>query len=104
MSRNLFGPRKAFVGVVHLLPLPGSPRWGGSMKAVIDRAEEEANILEQGGVDGIIVENFGDVPFRTGRLEPETIAGMTVAVERVEEVVKVPVSYTHLTLPTIYSV
>ena len=61
------------------------------MKAVIDRAEEEANILEQGGVDGIIVENFGDVPFRTGRLEPETIAGMTVAVERVEEVVKVPV-------------
>ena len=61
------------------------------MKSVIDRAEEEANILEQGGVDGIIVENFGDVPFRTGRLEPETIAGMTVAVERVEEVVKVPV-------------
>ena len=61
------------------------------MKAVIDRAEEEANILEQGGEDGIIVENFGDVPFRTGRLEPETIAGMTVAVERVEEVVKAPV-------------
>ncbi|MEE3246817.1 MAG: BtpA/SgcQ family protein [Chloroflexota bacterium] len=91
MSRALFGPRKAFVGVVHLLPLPGSPRWGGDMKSVIDRAEEEANILEQGGVDGIIVENFGDVPFRTGRLEPETIAGMTVAVERVEEVVKVPV-------------
>ncbi|MEC8958718.1 MAG: BtpA/SgcQ family protein, partial [Chloroflexota bacterium] len=91
MSRDLFGPRKAFVGVVHLLPLPGSPRWGGDMKSVIDRAEEEANILEQGGVDGIIVENFGDVPFRTGRLEPETIAGMTVAVERVEEVVKVPV-------------
>ena len=68
------------------------------MKAVIDRAEEEANILEQGGVDGIIVENFGDVPFRTGRLEPETIAGMTVAVERVEEVVKVPVGINMLCL------
>ena len=61
------------------------------MRAVIDRAEEEANILEQGGVNGIIVENFGDVPFRTGRLDPETIAGMTVAVGRVEEVVSVPV-------------
>ena len=80
MSRALFGPRKAFVGVVHLLPLPGSPRWGGDMKSVIDRAEEEANILEQGGVDGIIVENFGDVPFRTGRLDPETVAGMAVTV------------------------
>ena len=91
MSRDLFGVSKAFIGVVHLLPLPGSPRWGGSMRAVIDRAEEEANILGQGGVNGIIVENFGDVPFRTGRLDPETISAMTVAVGRVEEVVNVPV-------------
>ena len=91
MSRDLLGVSKAFIGVVHLLPLPGSPRWGGSMRAVIDRAEEEANILGQGGVNGIIVENFGDVPFRTGRLDPETISGMTVAVERVEAVVNVPV-------------
>ena len=91
MSRDLFGPAKAFIGVVHLLPLPSSPRWGGSMRAVIDRAEEEANILEQGGVNGIIVENFGDVPFRTGRLDPETISGMTVAVGRVMETVSVPV-------------
>ena len=91
MSRDLFGVSKAFIGVVHLLPLPGSPRWGGSMRAVIDRAEEEAKILGQGGVNGIIVENFGDVPFRTGRLDPETISGMTVAVERVEAVVNVPV-------------
>ena len=91
MSRDLFGPAKAFIGVVNLLPLPGSPRWGGSMRAVIDRAEEEANILEQGGVNGIIVENFGDVPFRTGRLDPETISSMTVAVGRVMETVSVPV-------------
>ena len=91
MSRDLFGTSKAFIGVVHLLPLPGSPRWGDDMARVIARAEEEANILERGGVDGIIVENFGDVPFRTGRLDPETIAGMTVAVDRVKNLVSVPV-------------
>ena len=61
------------------------------MRDVIDRAEEEAKILEQGGVNGIIVENFGDIPFQTGRLDPETVAGMTVAVERVQRVVKAPV-------------
>ncbi len=100
MSRDLFGVSKAFIGVVHLLPLPGSPRWGGSMRAVIDRAEEEANILEQGGVNGIIVENFGDVPFRTGRLDPETISGMTVAVERVEEeTVVIKISDTGMGIP-----
>ena len=91
MNRDLFGVSKAFIGVVHLLPLPGSPRWGGDMKTVIDQAEEEAGMLEQGGVNGIIVENFGDVPFRIGRLDPETIAGMTVAVARVQGLVKVPV-------------
>ena len=90
MDRNIFSPSKAFIGVVHLLPLPGSPRWNGSIRDVIDRAEEEAKILEQGGVNGIIVENFGDVPFQTGRLDPETVAGMTVAVERVQRVVKAP--------------
>lgn len=60
------------------------------MRDVIDRAEEEAKILEQGGVNGIIVENFGDIPFQTGRLDPETVAGMTVAVERVQRVVNPP--------------
>ena len=90
MDRNIFSPSKAFIGVVHLLPLPGSPRWNGSMRDVIDRAEEEAKILEQGGVNGIIVENFGDIPFQTGRLDPETVAGMTVAVERVQRVVNPP--------------
>ena len=91
MKRDLFGVSKAFIGVVHLLPLPGSPRWGGDMRAVTGRAEEEANILEQGGVNGIIVENFGDVPFRTGRLDPETISAMTVAVVRLMGTVGVPV-------------
>ena len=60
------------------------------MRDVIARAEEEAKLLEQGGVNGIIVENFGDIPFQTGRLDPETVAGMTVAVERVQRVVKTP--------------
>ncbi len=85
------GTTKAFIGVVHLLPLPGSPLWGGDMATVTARAEEEAGTLEQGGVNGIMVENFGDVPYRAGRLDPETIAGMTVAVERVKKVVSVPV-------------
>ena len=32
--------RKPFViGVVHLLPLPGSPRWGGSMQEVVENPE-----------------------------------------------------------------
>ena len=40
----IFGADKVpVVGMVHLLPLPGSPRWGGSMEEVLARACEEAD-------------------------------------------------------------
>jgi membrane complex biogenesis BtpA family protein len=77
--------------VVHLLPLPGSPRWNGNLKAVLNRAKMEAGILQDGGAHGVIVENFGDAPFRTGRVEPETVAAMTLAVEHVRSSVSIPV-------------
>ena len=74
-----------------MLPLPGSPRWEGSMVQILTRAEEEARALHQGGADGVIVENFGDAPFRIGRVDSETVAGMTLAVERVRQTTDLPV-------------
>ncbi len=91
MARELFGKGKILIGVIHLLPLPGSPRWNGNLISVMNRAKMEACVLEDGGAQGIIVENFGDSPFRTGRVEPETVAAMTLAVERVRSSVSIPV-------------
>ncbi|MFT6364570.1 MAG: putative TIM-barrel enzyme, partial [Planctomycetota bacterium] len=62
MTKCLPVPR--FLGVVHLLPLPGAPLYGGSMEAVLEAAKRDASALAQGGAGGIIVENFGDLPFR----------------------------------------
>ncbi len=89
--RQLFAAPKVFIGVIHLPPLPGSPRWGGDMRAVLARAQEEAETLESGGAHGIIVENFGDAPFRIGRLEAETVSAMTLAVEIVRLFTDLPV-------------
>ncbi|MFQ6028326.1 MAG: BtpA/SgcQ family protein [Dehalococcoidia bacterium] len=91
MARKLFGEGKVFIGVIHLPPLPGAPRWGGDMGKVLDQAEREALILERGGASGIIVENFGDAPFRIGRVDPDTVAGMTLAVNRVRQVTSLPI-------------
>ncbi len=91
MPRNLFGPPKVFIGVVHLPPLPGSPRWGGDMDLVLVQAQEEAQVLDRGGANGIIVENFGDAPFRIGRVDPVTVAAMTLALDRVRRVTALPV-------------
>ncbi len=67
----------ALVGVVHLPPLPGSPRYKGRLEPVIERVVQEATILERSGFDGVIVENYGDVPFVPGRAPAATVAAMT---------------------------
>jgi len=79
------------IGVVHLLPLPTSPRWGGSLKAVIDRAEQEATALASGGVDGIIVENFFDAPFAKDCVDPAVVSAMSLVVQRLMHMVTLPI-------------
>ena len=46
--------------------------------------------LSSGGVNGIIIENFGDVPLRKGQVGPETVSSMTLAVEAVKQVTGLP--------------
>ena len=43
---------KPVVGVVHALPLPGSPGWDGSMARVLGRALADASVMVEGGLDG----------------------------------------------------
>ncbi len=71
-------PPRPIIGMVHLKPLPGSPRYGGSPAEVLDAALRDALALEAGGVDAIMIENYGDVPFRKSRVEPHTVAIMAL--------------------------
>ncbi|HUW96198.1 MAG TPA: BtpA/SgcQ family protein, partial [Anaerolineae bacterium] len=50
---QLFGTDKYVIGMVHLLPLPGSPRWAGEMARVLKRAVADAQSLEGGGIDAL---------------------------------------------------
>ncbi len=65
------------IGMVHLLPLPGAPRFAGDLDAVVARAVEDAATLEEGGFDALLLENFGDVPFYPERVPPWTVAALT---------------------------
>jgi hypothetical protein len=88
---QIFQTSNPIIGVVHLLPLPTSARWGGSLKAVIDRAEQEATALAAGGVDGIIIENFFDAPFVKDRVDPSVVSAMTIVVERISNLIMLPI-------------
>jgi membrane complex biogenesis BtpA family protein len=92
-SLDLAAKRKLLIGVVHLLPLPGSPRWGGNMDAVIRAAKADAVAYERGGVDAIIMENFGDAPFAKSDVPSETVAAMSAAGLAVRMAVGLPLGF-----------
>jgi len=88
---EIFGSQNPVLGVVHLLPLPGSPRWQGDLQVVIDRAEQEATALASGGVNGIIVENFFDAPFTKGQVDPAVVSAMSLVVQRLQTLITLPI-------------
>ncbi|NJK41105.1 MAG: BtpA/SgcQ family protein [Acaryochloridaceae cyanobacterium SU_2_1] len=89
--QHIFKSSHPIIGVVHLLPLPTSPRWGGSLKAVIARAEQESAALAAGGVDGLIIENFFDAPFTKGSVDPAVVSAMSLVIQRVKNLVPLPI-------------
>jgi len=82
-----------FIGVVHLQPLPGSPRWQGSISQVVRAVVADAVAYERGGATAVIIENFGDVPFTKGRVPAETVAAMAVAGKEVRDAIRLPIGF-----------
>ena len=69
--------RPAAIGMIHLQPLPGSPRWQGSLQAVLDAALADARTLSEAGFTALMVENYHDIPFHPENVPPETVAALT---------------------------
>ena len=90
---TLFGKPKPIIGVVHSRPLPGAPAYEGEpMAAGYEYAVREAERYAAGGMDGVIVENHGDIPFaKPENIGPETAAVMAVMADRVGRAVGLPV-------------
>lgn len=76
--------------MVHLKPLPGSPRCG-LLDDVIKQAILDAESLKSGGVDGLQVENMGDKPFlKPSNLGVETVAMVTIVAKEVRQLTGLP--------------
>jgi membrane complex biogenesis BtpA family protein len=93
---ELFPEPKPVIGVIHLRPLPGAPRYEGSaVGEIYAAAAADARTLAEGGIDGIIIENASDLPFaRPEDIGPETVAALTAACLTVRAAVAVPIGIT----------
>ncbi len=92
---QLFGVKKPIIAMVHVLPLPGSPGFRGrSLSSVYDAAVEEALLLEAGGVDALLLENAGDIPFlKPDLIGYETVGTMSVIGERIRRECRLPLGF-----------
>lgn len=78
------------IGCIHVLPTPSTSGWAGFMNELVNRAETEARLYAEAGVDAILVENMHDVPYVRAPAHPGTVAAMAVVADRVKQTCKLP--------------
>jgi uncharacterized protein len=68
---------KIVIGMLHLPALAGAPLAKLTMQQIRDAMLRDVETLAAGGVHGLMMENFGDVPFFPGAVPPHVVAQMT---------------------------
>jgi membrane complex biogenesis BtpA family protein len=68
---------KIVIGMLHLRALPGAPLYDGNIEKVRESMLRDAEALVEGGVHGLMMENFFDTPFFPDRVPAQVVAQMT---------------------------
>ena len=84
-----FPRSNALIGVVHLPPLPGYTASPG-LAAVIEHALADLAVYQDGGLDGVLIENEHDKPHRV-EAAPETVATMTAVTRELVRAASIPI-------------
>ena len=86
---------KPLLGMVHLRSLPSAGGGASEFERVLEAALRDAEALAKGGMDGVLVENFGDAPFCRGDeadpVAPDIAAGLAVIAREVRLQTSLPV-------------
>ncbi|MFA5327765.1 MAG: BtpA/SgcQ family protein [Prolixibacteraceae bacterium] len=82
---------KWIIGMVHVEALPGTPRHSKPIELIVSESVKEAILLQNYGVDAILIENMHDVPYLKINVGPEIIAGMTAVAVELRKRIQVPV-------------
>ena len=90
---DMFQVDKPVIGMVHLWPLPGSPGYASyDVGTILDHARRDTELLLDGGVDGLVVENMWDLPFYVGTgVQMEAVTAQAVIAHEIARMANVPV-------------
>lgn len=91
LIRDLWpGRALPLIGMLHAPALPGSPRNRLNRQQIIEHVLNDARTLVEGGIDGLMLENFGDVPFFKDHVPTQTISFLTVLAAEVVRECRLP--------------
>lgn len=92
MNRFLqcFQIEKPIIGMIHLQAMPNTPNYRGSTTAIIEKALQEAIILQRAGIDAIGIENMHDIPYTKGEASPEVVAMMSIVSYKIKQLTQLP--------------
>lgn len=87
--KTVFKTKRPIIGAIHFMPLLGYKSYQGLGK-ILNAALQDLKALEEGGVDGIILENNYDTPHKIF-VDPEIIACITYLTTEIVKRTKLPV-------------
>src|SRR5580692_2783058 len=87
---DIFRIARPVIGMLHLPALPGSPGFSGDLESIRDQVLRDLEALQAGGAHGVMLENFGDVPFYPTSVPCHVVATMTAFAAEVRRKTDIP--------------
>ncbi len=90
-TETFFGVKKPIIALLHLRAMPGDPlyRKEDSMEKVVETARKELRLLQDGGVDGILIANEFSLPYEK-KVSAVTVGAMGYIVGALKADIRVP--------------
>lgn len=93
MSKNLkeIIKSKLVIGMIHVNALPGTPKYSGNVKSIINKALVEAEIFYDAGIDALMIENMHDIPYLKREVGPEVTSVMSIIAHEIKVKTGLPI-------------
>jgi len=90
-TKEVFNVEKPVIAMCHLQPLPGDPGYdeGKGMAYVVEKARQDLEALQNGGVDAVMFSNEFSLPYLT-EVKPVTIAAMARVIGELMPGIRIP--------------
>ena len=89
--KEVIGKEKPIISMLHMQAMPGDPGYekGKGMEWIVEKAKEDLEALQEGGVDAIMFSNEYSLPYLTS-VRTETVAAMARVIGGLKPYISVP--------------